>query len=834
MTLTTSQYSAGRTLFRSYRIEALICLCIVVVTLSAYGQVRHHDFIDFDDDIYVSSNRYVRNGLTIDGVKWSLGFNNEHRTYWHPLTWLSHMTDVQIFGINAGGSLATNVFLHLLNSLLLFFILRRWTSEMWPAALAVAIFAIHPIGVESVAWVASRKNLLSSFFWFLTMFIYGRYTERPGPARYLAVVLCFIFGLMAKPMLVTLPCVLLLMDIWPLGRWPLDRPGGIWRAPAGQLIAEKIPLLALSVLSIGLSTSSLQGHNSLMPYGAIPMGLRISNALVSYVAYIGKLFWPLDLSVYYPFPKIIPLWQPVGALVILMGISLLVWRMRREKPFLIVGWFWYLGTLIPVIGLVQAGLWPAMADRFAYIPFVGLYVMIAWGCFGGYARGRHSRALLAFTVALMMILAVKTWNQTAYWKNSITLFGHAIELNGNNLIARNNIGKSLIAKGQTGQAVEHYRVALDIHPNYVSAHKNLGAALAMQGNTDEGITYLLGALRLDPSLADAHYNLGKIYAEQGRLEEAIQHYVKAIDSDPEHFEAHNNLANLLAEQGRLDLAVRHFKRALNINPHYAEAHNNLGTALYRKSQVQEAIKHYRSAIDILPDYAEAHNNLGVALKKMGRVDRAMTHYKKALQLQPEYSEAHFNLGLALAKLGKIETAIVHYEMALRFKPDNMRVQLQFEKSLATLSAINTEIETLNGSIASNPSAPQFHLELGDLYIKKGDTQSALASYRMALTHDKAFVPAYQKLGMVYAKSGEFDQAIHAFYEISRLDPQNVEACYWLAGLYAVQKQTDEALMWLEKAIARGYSDWDRINYDPKFRNIRGTPGYQKLSIPSSS
>jgi len=827
-------YAAGRLRHRILSNEVLICLLLAVVTLFVYVQVWQHDFVDFDDDIYVTSNRYVREGLTIEGLKWSLGFDNEKRTYWHPVTWLSHMLDVQIFGFFAGGHLMTNVGLHLLNTLLFFLVFKRWTEFIWPAAVAAAIFALHPIAVESVAWVAARKNLLSSFFWMMTILMYGRYTERPGLARYLTVVLTYILGLMTKPMLVTLPFVLLLMDYWPLGRMGLERTTVSQRTGLFRLIAEKIPLLALAILCIALSMSSLQGHNTLMPYGVVPMGLRIDNALVSYAAYIGKLFWPVELSVFYPFPKSFPLWQPVAASLLLLGVTLAIWRLHRRKPYLIVGWLWYLGTMVPVIGLVQAGLWPAMADRFAYIPFVGLYIIIAWGCADAFVVKRPSRIFFLLCASFVMILAARTWVQTGYWKNSLTLFTHAIQLDENNIIARNNIGKSLIEEGRVVEAVQNYRDALRYHPNYVSAHKNLGAALALLGQTDEAIMHLFEALRIDPRLADAHYNLGNIFSERGRPEEAIRHYNEALRLDPEYFEAHNNLANLLVDLGRYDDAVRHFEAAVRINPLYAKAHNNLGAALFRKNRLKEAIYHYRAAIGLSPDYAEAYNNLGVALKKQGHLDMAVSHYKKALQLEPQYGEAHFNLGLAMASAGKIDRAAVHFEEALRIKPDDIKLLHQREKTRALLMAVNDEIKTVNTLIASNPSAPELHLKLGDLLKKKGDMQGAVVSYRTALVYDGAFVPAIKKLGFIYASEGEFERAILAFKEIARLEPEKDEACYWLAGLYAVQKQTIQAIEWLEKAVDRGYSDWERVKNDPKFRNLRGTPYYKKMTKQSSS
>ncbi len=822
-----------RTPYRKSGLDILICLCLVVVTLSAYGQLRWHDFIGFDDEIYVISNRNVRDGLTLEGLKWSLGFKNEKRTYWHPITWWSHMLDVQFFGLDPSGHLMTNLSLHALNSLLIFFLLRRWSASAWPAAIAASLFALHPIGVESVAWVASRKNLLSSFFWILTLLLYARYSERPGPGRYAAVVLVFILGLMAKPMLITLPFVLLLLDYWPLRRLEPNISKESQRALLLRLIVEKIPLMALSILSIVFSVSSLQGHNSLMPHNAVPIGIRIANALVSYVVYLGKLLWPLELSVFYPFPRSIPLWQPVAAMLLLLSVTLFVLRLHRSKPYLITGWLWYLGTLVPVLGLVQAGLWPATADRFVYIPFIGLYIMIAWGSVDILADWRYSRTFLVVFASLMVVLAARTWKQAGYWKNSLTLFGHALEIDRNNILAHNNIGKALIEQGRVAEAVEHYKVAVSINPNYISACKNLGAALGLQGKNDEAVSFLLEALRIDPHQADVHYNLGNLFSEQKRPTEAIRYYSEALRLNPKYFEAHNNLANLLADMGRIEDALRHFKAALLVNPRYAKTHNNIGTAFTRQNRLKEAVYHYRTAIDIRPDYAEAYNNLGVILKQQGQVDEAVIHYRRALQFNPEYGEAHFNLGLALASAGNLEMAALHFDEALRIKPDDAGVQHQRDKTRADLIRINADIDTVNAMIAANPERPALHLNMGDLCKKKGDLQGAMASYRQALIHNGAFVPAFEKLGALYARTGEFDQAIDVFKKIAGLEPESAEACYWLAGLLAVQVQIDEAIEWLKIAVDRGYDDWDRLNQDPKFRNIRGTPYYKTLMMQSS-
>ena len=556
------KYDTQRLVRRESFVAFLIGLCLVLLILSIYGQVRQHHFIDFDDDIYVTSNRRVQGGLTTDNIKWSLGFNNEKQTYWHPLTWLSHMLDVNIFGLYAGGHLMTNVGIHILNTLFLFILLKRWSSHLWPAVIGATIFAIHPMGVESVAWIAARKNLLSSFFWILTILLYDRYAKNPRMVSYLIVMATFSIGLMAKPMLVTLPFVLIILDYWPLRRLSFGEKESKRVISPFLLIAEKIPLLLLATLSILLSVFSLQAHNTLMPQDAVPMGLRISNAIVAYVVYIGKLTWPFNLSVFYPFPSEIPVWQTVSAFSVIIFITLYFFRLHKDRPYLVVGWLWYLGTLIPVIGLVQAGLWPAIADRFTYIPFIGLYIIISWGIIETRTFKRHPHRFLIVFTSLVIALTLRAGSQATYWKNSKTLFNHAIELNDKNIIAHNNIGKSLIKDGQTDQAVKHYREALSVNPKYVSARKNLGTALAMLGESNKAIYHLYEAIRLDPNRAETHYNLGNVLARLNRNKKAVYHYEKALSINPNYVEVYNNLGNLFADMGRINEAVHSLNFAL--------------------------------------------------------------------------------------------------------------------------------------------------------------------------------------------------------------------------------------------------------------------------------
>nr|NIQ74795.1 tetratricopeptide repeat protein [Gammaproteobacteria bacterium]NIQ90679.1 tetratricopeptide repeat protein [Deltaproteobacteria bacterium] len=458
--------------FRGHFLTLIICLVLILATSAVYWQVTGHDFVDLDDNVYVYENSHVQDGVTLDSIIWA--FTTTSIAYWHPMTWLSLMVDHELYGLNSSGYHLTNLLVHTISTLLLFLVLKRMTGAPWRSAFVAALFALHPLNVESVAWVAERKNVLSTFFWMLTIWGYARYVERPGINRYLLVLLVFGLGLMAKPMLVTLPCVLLLLDYWPLGRFQLGQFGkeakeqlptfenqtSHWSQPS-RLVLEKVPFLVLSVVSIYLSSLSVKRLGIVITTDAVPMSLRVANALVSYVGYIGKMIWPANLAVFYPPPEIVPGWQVAAAGLLLVFVSILVIRAVRLRPYLAVGWLWYLGTLAPVIGLVRAGLWPHMADRFAYVPLIGLFIMISWGVPEVVARWHYRKIGLATTgAALLSVLMVTTWLQVRYWKNGTRLFEHTLDVTSNNYVAHYTLGNALDRKGRTDDAIKHYQEAL--------------------------------------------------------------------------------------------------------------------------------------------------------------------------------------------------------------------------------------------------------------------------------------------------------------------------------------------------------------------------------------
>ena len=537
-----------------------VSLGLLAAVAVAYWPVRGFGFVRFDDPLYVTENPYVLAGLTGRGLQWA--FTSGHAANWHPVTWLSHMLDVALFGVDAGAHHAVSVLLHVATSALLFVVLLRMTGSAWPSLLVAALFALHPLHVESVAWIAERKDVLSALFWMLTLWAYDRYVRDPGPRRFAWVLLAFALGLMSKPMVVTLPFVLLLLDVWPLRRlspWPT------W-ASLRPLLREKLPLFALSAASATITVLAQSRGGAVASSARLPLTERVGNAAISYVAYVQKTLWPDHLAAYYPYPRPTPsVLAAISALALLIATVSAVWIGRR-RPYVLVGWLWYLGTLVPVIGIVQVGT-QAMADRYAYLPLIGLFVVLAWALHD-LVEANPSRRLPVLIAAGALVVACTaiTRGQVRHWESSETLWTHALAVTRGNYAAHTYLGNALASAGNVDSAIAEYTEALRLNPDFPEAHNNLGPALASRGETDAAIAHFTAALRLRPNYADAHNNLGVALASRGRLEEAIAQYREVLRIDPEHAHAHGNLGLALYTLGRAAEAQRQLSLALQRNP----------------------------------------------------------------------------------------------------------------------------------------------------------------------------------------------------------------------------------------------------------------------------
>ena len=544
---------------RRHRVDLYICLLLAAVTLGVYAQVTGFDFLNYDDPIYVDNNPIVRGGLTAKGIAWAFG--SFYAANWFPLTWLSHMADCQWFGMRAGWHHLSSVFLHTAASLLLFAALKRLTGARWPSAFVAFVFALHPLHVESVAWVAERKDVLCAFFWFLTLYLYAAYARRPNLSSYLLVLGAFTLGLLSKSMIVTLPFVLLLLDYWPLRR-----------ALRPALIREKLPLFALSAASAVVTFLAQQHGSAVRSLTNISLGLRIENAVVAYAAYIRRMFWPVDLAVFYPYRFGIPVWEIAISAALLISITILVIRQSPPRPYLAVGWLWYLGTLVPVIGLVQVGA-QSSADRYTYIPLVGLAIMLAWG--GADLLRRQLQLRTALAVSAIVVCIVMTRLLLPYWTDSATLFQRAADVTSGNYLAHNNLAEYYLDHNQIQLAALHVQAALRIRPAYPEAHANFALIYQRVGRAVDAEREFDEAIRLRPNDPAMRRSFGFLLLSRGRLADAIQQFRAEAQLAPGDAASHYTLGNLLLSTGQFEEAAAELSAALRIEPAYPGARDKL-------------------------------------------------------------------------------------------------------------------------------------------------------------------------------------------------------------------------------------------------------------------
>jgi protein O-mannosyl-transferase len=656
----------------------MIYIFLTVATLMVFWQVNNCDFVSYDDSDYITKNNQVQNGITMGGIRWA--FTTGHAANWHPLTWISHMLDVQLFGLQPQWHHLTNLLFHIANTLLLFFVLHRMTKAHWESAFVAALFALHPLHVESVAWVAERKDVLAAFFWMLTMGAYCYYVERPKLQRYLIVVLFFVLGLMAKPMLVTLPFVLLLLDYWPLQRFqekkseqkiitaankPVsgDKQKGKFKKKHGvgieviaekpldsryqwalirPLLWEKIPLLVLAALSSIVTYIVQQKGGQVASSEVMPLSDRIANAFVSYITYIGKMFWPNNLAAIYPYPVLLPKWQVFGAAFLLIAVTVTVIGKARRAPYLGVGWLWYVGTLVPVIGIVQVGL-QARADRYTYLPLIGLFIMAAWGI-SELSKNRRYRkeVLFASSTVILLSLCTVTWTQIQYWQNGITLLERAVNITDNNYLAYQNRGAVYLALGNYRQAIEDFDKAIAIIPIY----------------------------------AEAYYNRGISYWHLGNEMQALRDFDKAIEIDPRHAEIYYKRGIIYASRGNYSQAIGDFDRAIEINPKDAGIYYYRGNVYSSLGNYRQAIGDLDKAIEIMPKYAEAYYKRGISYWRLGNSSQAIGDFDKTIESNPKFAEAYYSRGYVYGQLGNDGQAIEDLKTAARLGNKNAQMSLK--------------------------------------------------------------------------------------------------------------------------------------------------------------
>lgn len=576
----------------AWRKPALLAVALALLTLALYWPATHNDFVKYDDDEYVTENRHVQSGLSWDNAAWA--FTTTDVSNWHPLTWLSYMLDVELFGLDPHGFHATSVVLHALNAALLFWLLHGLTGALAPSLCVAALFAAHPLNVQSVAWVSERKNVLSTLFWLLAMLAYAAWVRRPRAWTYVCVTACLALSLLTKPMAVTLPFVLLLFDYWPLDRWRLGQR---------RLWLEKIPLVALVALFSVVTFQVQHAGGSVIAGSAIPAGVRAANATWSYLAYLGKTVWPLELAAFYPFPKAVPVWRVALALGSITVVTGVLFRWREALRPQLVGWLWYLGTLVPVIGLVQVGS-QAMADRYAYVPLIGIFIAVAWAGAALVDRGLvPARVAGGFAAALVLALSLRTLQQTATWHDTVALFEHAVRVEPAAWVAHYNLGNAYGALGRREEAINEFRATIQWEPAFARAYNNLGDALDGAGRTTEAIPNYERAIQLKPDLVEAYNNLGIAYAAQGKPEAGVGMLRTATQMRPDFLEAYLNLAITLRQLGRLPESLASASEAVALRPGSALARYHRAVTLAQLGQLDVARQDLRVLQDLDPGLA---------------------------------------------------------------------------------------------------------------------------------------------------------------------------------------------------------------------------------------
>ncbi len=705
-----------------------IAIALALMTLAVFWPVTNCQFVNYDDTDFVTANPYVQAGLTAESFKWA--WRSEVARNWHPITMLTHMLDCQCFGLNPRWPHFVNLLYHAANAVLLFQLLRRMTGAVWRSAAVAALFAFHPLHVESVAWVAERKDVLSTFFWFLTTWAYLRYVEEfkaqsPKFKFYYALaLLLFALGLMSKPMLVTLPFTLLLLDYWPLARTQPPKAAPAKKTAAKgtsfrRLILEKIPFFLFSACLCAVTFSIQQHGGSVLNVHNLSLADRSGNALISYARYIEKMFWPEGLAGLYLKSHPWPLWQVALAALLLAAVSTAVILQTRRRPFLAVGWFWYLGTLVPVIGLVQVGM-QTMADRYTYVPLTGLFIILAWGGWELAGACRAPRIAAGAAAVLLVACALVTRRQITYWHDSETLFKRMIDAAPNNFMAHYNLGNLYSRQMRTNDAMAQFTAALEEEPNYADAHNNLGGILLDQKRYDEALPHYRAAVRTNPeylhffNLANALADAASARHDAAQFAEAVQTYRQALQLNPASSEAHHNLGLTWQAQGRQSEALAEFERAAQLNPAFADAQMSLAAALYAAGRLNDAGIHYKAVTETDPARADAWRGLAMCDAMLNRMGEAADAFKAVLRLQPNDAGACGNLGNALAAQNKLDEAVPFYLTALKLNPGDYQTEFNLALTLSRQGRRAEAEAHYRQCLRLNPNFSQAQRALTDL------------------------------------------------------------------------------------------------------------------------
>ena len=714
--------------------DMLICVGLLVLTVGSFYGLKYAGFVNYDDPPYVTQNAVVQQGLNLENARWA--FTTFHYNNWHPLTWLSYMADFEVFGLSPLGFHATNLALHVANALLLFFLLARMTSAPWASAFVAAFFAVHPLHVESVAWISERKDVLSTLFWLLTMWAYLKYTEHRRPLWYLATALLLALGLMSKAMLVTLPFVLLLLDVWPLRRLTIGAPA--WIPNASRLVAEKLPFLVLSAIASYL-TYIAQGE-AVRTTRDLALIHRIENTVVSYGRYIAKSFWPSDLTVFYPHPVGWPAATIAAALLLITVLTIAALLTVRNRPYLFTGWFWFLGTLVPVIGLVQIGN-QSIADRYMYVPLIGLSIALAWGLRDVISAKPALRNPIIVSVFVALVLCAHlTTRQVKLWRDSIALLTHCERVSGPHIVILNNLTAAFLEQGRTNEANERVLTALRTVPHEQLAWWNAGNMALREQKYDEAISYYQEGLRRKPPNPELHLNIGIALARQGKLQEAIEQYQAALALNPNYLEGRLNLASTFVRLRNFDAAGTNYAMILRDHPNFAPAHFNAANLFMETGAPDKAIHHLQTAVHLQPNFTDAHRQFGLLLVKAGRPAEARRHLEQSLIANPRDPVAHASLGAILAGTTDVAGAINSYRLALQQDP-NLTIALN---NLTWLLATHPQDEFRNGAEA----------------VRLGERAVQLTERRE--------VPFLGTLAAAYAEAGRFEEAIATAEEAIKL------------------------------------------------------------------